>query len=202
LKFEVPDSFLKLLMECGDYYSPSPSTLIDILGWASENREAAEETAEEAKRLNEAGKREFEYYMFKVAYKPDEALKRAFEIQMEKRARRSLLSKAIAHAKRGGYTLKMPNGLECRITRGGDYYVFKFKPGGVDVKVLHSGRLLGEALNSLSRFSTFSSGKYGIRAIILDGKSYSWRERTGNVILEAIQRNVNPYVYMTVEGDK
>ena len=187
-------------MKCGDHYSPSPSTLIDILRWASENREAAEKTAEEAKCLNETGKREFEYYMFKAAYKPDEALRRAFEIQLENRARRSLLSKAIACAKRGGYTLKMPNGLECRITRDGDYYVFLLKPGGVDVKVLHSGRLLGEALNSLSRFSTFSSGKYGIKAIIIDGKRYSRREKTGRIILEAIRRNINPYICMTVEG--
>jgi len=189
-------------MKCGDYYSPSPSTLIDILRWASENREAAEKTAEGAERLNETGKREFEYYMFKAAYKPDEALRRAFEIELENRARRSLLSKVIAHAKRGGYTLKLPNGLECKITCDGDYYVFRFKPGGVDVKVLHSGRLLGEALNSLRHFSTFSSGKYGIKAIILDGKRYSRREKTGNVILEAIRRNVNPYVYMTVEGSE
>jgi len=88
-------------MKCGDHYSPSPSTLIDILRWASENREAAEKTAEGAERLNETGKREFEYYMFKVTYKPDEALRRAFEIELENRARRSLLSKAIAHAKKG-----------------------------------------------------------------------------------------------------
>ena len=88
-------------MKCGDYYSPSPSTLIDILRWASENREAAEATAEGAEHLNETGKREFEYYMFKAVYKPDEALRRAFEIELENRARRSLLSKAIAHAKKG-----------------------------------------------------------------------------------------------------
>ena len=202
MKFEVPDSFLKLLMKCGEFHSSFPSTIVEILKWASENREAAEKVAEEVKRLNEAGRREFEYYMLKIAYKPDEALEKAFEIQMERRARRSLLSKAIAHAKRGGYSLKMSNGLECKITYSNENYIFSVKPGGVDVKVLHSGRLLGEALNSLSQFSTFSSGKYGIRAIILDGKSYSWREKTGNVILEAIQRNVNPYVYMTVEGDK
>ena len=141
MKFDVPDSFLELLMKCGDYYSPSPSTLIDILRWASENREAAEKTAEEARRLNETGRREFEYYVFNLTYKPDETLERALEMQWENRTRRSLLSKAIAHAKRGGYTLKMSNSLECKITRDGDYYIFKFKPGGVDVTVLHSGQL-------------------------------------------------------------
>jgi len=200
LKFEVPDSFLKLLMKCGEFHSSFPSTIVEILKWASENREAAEKVAEEVKRLNEAGRREFEYYMLKIAYKQDEALEKAFEIQMERRARRSLLSKAIAHAKRGGYDLKMSNGLECKITYSNENYIFSVKPGGVNVEIHHSGWYLGEALISLSRFSTFSSGKFGIKRIILDGKSYSWREKTGNVILEAIQRNVNPYVYMTVEG--
>ena len=189
-------------MKCGDHYSPSPSTLIDILRWASENRETAEATAEGAERLNETGKREFEYYMFKASYKPDEALKRAFEMQLEDRARRSLLSKAIAHAKRDGYILKLPNGLECKMTYDGDYYVFQFWPGGVDVKILHNGDFLGEALNSLSRFSTFSSGMYGIEAIIIDGKRYSRRGKTGRIILEAIRRNINPYIYMTVEGNE
>ena len=200
MKFEVPDSFLKLLMKCGEFHSSFPSTIVKILKWASENREAAEKVAEEVKRLNEAGRREFEYYMLKIAYKPDEALEKAFEIQMERRARRSLLSKAIAHAKRGGYSLKMPNGLECKITYNDENYIFSVKPGGVNVEIHHSGWYLGEALISLSRFSTFSSGKYGIKRIILDGKRYSWREKMGEAILEAIRRNVNPYVYITVEG--
>ena len=200
MKFEVPDGFLELLTKCGDYSHPSTSTIIEVLEWASENSEAAGRVAEEAERLNETGRRAFEKYMFWLSYKPDKALEKAFELQEENRARRSLLTKVIAHAKRGGYILKMPNGLECRITRDGDHYAFRFKMGGADVTVLHSGRFIGEALNGLSRFSTFSSGKYGIRAIILDGKNYSWKGKAGNAILEAIQRNINPYVYMAIEG--
>ena len=202
MKLDVPDAFIKLLMSGGGYYQPSPSTIIEVLEWASKNREAAERVAEEVERLNETGRRAFEEHMYCLSYKPDEALEKAVELQEENRARRSLLSKVISQAKRGGYTLNMSNGLECKITHDGDYYVFKFKPGGADVTVLHSGHFLSEALNSLNRFSTFSSGMYGIRAIILDGKNYSWRGKTGNAILEAIQRNVNPYVYMTVEGNE
>ena len=201
MKFEVPDSFLNLLMKCGGRYSSSPSTIINILKWASENREAAEKIAEEAKRFNETGRREFEYCLLRLSYKPDEALKRALEIQMERRAMRSLLSKAITHAKRGGFTLKMANGLECRITYERGRYIFLFKPGGVNVKVIHNGRFLGETLSSLSRLSTFSSGKYGIEAIILDGKKYSRWEKRETTILEAIKKNINPYVYMTVKGN-
>ena len=202
MKLEVPDSFLNLLRKCGEYCSSSPSTIIDILKWASENREMAEKIAEEAKRFNETGRREFEYCLLRLAYKPDEALKKALETQMEKRAMRSLLSKAIAHARRGGFTLKMANGLECRITCEDGRYVFLFKPGGVNVKIIHDGRFLGEALSSLKHFSTFSSGKYGIEAIILDGKKYSRWEKRGTLILEAIKNNVNPYVYTAVEGNE
>ena len=37
--------------------------------------------------------------------------------------------------------------------------------------------------------------------MILDKKSYSWRGKTGNAILEAIEKNVNPCVYMVMKDE-
>jgi len=201
LKFEIPDKFLEMLAKCGGFYQPTPSKLIDILKWASENREAAGKVAEEVKCLNKRGRRDFEEYMFWLSYKPDKALEKAFEMQEENRKRRSVLSKVIARAKGGGCVLKMPNGLECKITREGKYYAFKFNVGGAEIVIFHSRNFLSETLTSLKTIATFSSGSYGIREIILDGKKYSWRDKTGRAILEAIQKNINPYIYMTIKDE-
>jgi len=201
LKFEVPDSFLELLMKCGEHYSPSPSTLIDVLRWASENREAAEKIAEKARGLNKTGRRTFEEYMFWLSYRPDEALERAIKLQEENRERRSLLSKIIAHARKGGYRLKMPNDCECEIRHDGNHYVFKFTPGGVEVQVYHNGRCLAETVKSLKETGEFSYGVYGISGIVLDEKMYLRVDEAGKNILEAIKENVNPYVRMVVKDD-
>lgn len=202
MRFEVPDAFLELIMRSGDYYSPSPSTLVDILAWASENKDAAEKVVEEVKKLNETGRREFEYNMFKLSCKPDEAVKKALEIQRERRVRRSLMSKVAARVRKGCYTLKLANGLKCKITAHDGDYVFEFNLSGANVKIIHNGRFIEETLVSLSRFSTFSSGIYGIKRIILDGKEHHPWERVGETVLEAIRRNTNPYIYMVVENSK
>jgi len=144
LKLNIPDVFIDLMKEIegyiGKYSSPSSSTLIDVLEWASKNPSSATRVVEEVRKLKATGKDEFTSALFGWKYKPDTALKRATWRQEERRKRRSLLFKLIINAKKNGYRFETAGGAECVVKKSNDYlapYVFKFNVDGVETLVYH-----------------------------------------------------------------
>ena len=188
-KLNVPEEFVEVLRKFEA--DVKPRCVIGALEWAAENPEKARKVAEGFSRLSYLGRKEFETCM-RIGHDPDYALKSAEERQAGASKMRSLLGKALAEARRGGYRFRMPNGVECAVKYKAGRYELTFNPGGAEVKLIReSGRHLSYTLTDLleGRVSL-----YGIYTIIYKGKAYYAYSSQGKVILKAIEENVSPEV--------
>jgi len=168
-----------------------PEHILNALKWAAKNPEKAKRVAEGFRKLSPLGKKEFEYYI-RLGYNPEDALESAEERQTEAHKRRSTLGKILAGARRGGYRLKMPNGVECIVKHDGNHYKFTFNPGGAEVTLIReSGRHLSYILAELSEGRV---SQYWFGVVIYKERAYNSRSRQAETVLKAIEENVSPEV--------
>jgi hypothetical protein len=188
-KLNVPEEFVEVLRKVEA--DVKPEHVIGALEWAAENPEKARKVAEGFSRLGYLGRKEFEKGIW-LGHDPDYALKSAEERQAGASKMRSLLGKALAEARRGGYRFRMPNGVECAVKYREGCYELTFNPGGAEVKLIReSGRHLSYTLTDLLEGRV---SPHRIDAIIYKGKAYYAYSSQGKVILKAIEENVSPEV--------
>jgi len=188
-KLNVHEEFVEVLRKVES--DVKPERVIDALEWAAENPEKARKVAEGFSRLGYLGRKEFETCIW-LGYDPDYALKSAEGRQADASKKRSLLGKALAEARRGGYRFRMPNGVECTVKYKEERYELTFNPGGAEVKLIRkSGRDLSYALAELSEGH---ASRHGIGAIIYKGKAYYVGSSQAEAVLKAIEENVSPEV--------
>lgn len=195
VRFDVPEKFVNILEELGaNVWS---SRIIRALKWATENPEMAREVVERYSRLRFIGRKRFKECICHGC-DPDKAIELAEQRQMEASRERSLLSKVLAASRKGGYALKMPNGVWCTIKcRNGDYEL-TFNPGGAEVTILRSGsRDMNWTLKCLVEDGHVAP--HGIGAVIYKGKAYPPRSRQATMIIRAIEENVAPEVVAALD---
>jgi len=188
-KLNVPEEFIEVLRKVEA--DVKPEHVIDALEWAAENPEKARKVAEGFSRLGYLGRKEFETCIW-VGHDPDYALKLAEERQADASKKRSLLGKALAEARRGGYRFRMPNGVECTVKYRAGHYELTFNPGGAEVKLIReSGRDLSYTLAELLEGHV---SRYMIPVVIYKGKAYYAGSSQAEAVLKAIEENVSPEV--------
>ena len=189
IKLNVPEEFVEVLRKVEA--DVKPEHIIGALEWAAENPEKARKVAESFSRLGYLGRREFETCIW-LGNDPDYALKLAEGRQADASKKRSLLGKALAEARRGGYRFRMPNGVECTMKYGEGHYELTFNPGGAEVKLIReSGRDLSYTLTELLE-GRVSACKIGV--IIYKGKAYYAGSSQAEAVLKATEENVSPEV--------
>jgi len=189
IKLNVPEEFVEVLRKIEA--DVKPRCVIGALEWATKNPEKARKVAEGFSRLGYLGRKEFETCIW-LGNDPDYALKSAEERQADASKIRSLLGKALAEARRGGYRFRMPNGVECTVKYREGCYELTFNPGGAEVKLVReSNRHLSYTLTELLEGRV---SPYKIDAIIYKGKAYHAYSSQGKVVLKAIEENVSPEV--------
>ncbi|MCS7114094.1 MAG: hypothetical protein N0A00_01580 [Candidatus Bathyarchaeota archaeon] len=114
MNVEVADEFVEVLKNVER--DVPPGNVVDWLEWASKNPEEAKRLAETYGRLSWCGRHKFAVCLW-CGESPDYAIKSAVEEDEKHRSKRSILSKAIINAKKGGYRFTMPNGVECTVVR-------------------------------------------------------------------------------------
>jgi hypothetical protein len=193
MKLDVPDEFVALFMKLDREISPH--YIMNALKWASDNPDEAIRVAESWKKLGGNGKREFQTCL-SVGYDPPLALKNAEEYEARQHGNFSLLGKAIANAKKGGYRFTLPNGVECIVkVKDGDYW-FTFNPAGENVSLVYRGHNLLMIIQSVKKGNISS---YGLQMVVYQGKGYSPHMSTTTTILKAIEENVSPKVLAVVD---
>jgi hypothetical protein len=193
MKLDVPDEFVALFMKLDREISPH--YIMDALKWASDNPDEAIRVVESWKKLRENGKREFQLFLL-CGYDPPQTLKYAEEYEARQHENFSLLGKAVANAKKDGYRVTLPNGVECIVkAKDGDYW-FMFNPAGEEVSLVYHGHNLLMTIQSVKKGNI---GSYGLQMVVYQGKGYSPRTSTANTILKAIEENVSPKVLAVVD---
>ncbi len=190
MKLDVPDGFINLLEEIEG--EVPPRHVIEWLEWASDNPEEARCLVETYRGLGRSGRHEFAVSLL-CGTSPDCAIKSALEDDESHRSKRSLISKAIADAKKGGYKFTMPNGVECTVVKDGDVYWFKFAGG--EAGVLYGRRGLYYAIDAWKNGST---SVYDIISVFYKGKFYEPFTDVGKTIIEAMVENEKPEVLAAV----
>jgi hypothetical protein len=193
MKLDVPDDFADLVMKLER--EVSPHCIMDALKWASENPDEAIRVAESWRRLRGNSKREFQLFL-SCGYVPPLALKNAEEYEVRQHKKFSLLGKAIANAKKGGYRLTLPNGVECIVkVKDGDYW-FNFNVAGETISLVYWPNGL---LNAVESVKNGYPSKYKLSMILYQGKSYRVSLATAEILLKAIEENVSPKVLAVVD---
>ncbi len=192
----APEEFVEVLR--GFEGLAAPECVIRALEWAANNPERAKDVAERYRRLKFTGRKCFEDEVCH-GLDPDKAMERAEQRQMEVSKERSILVKALAASRKGGYTFKMPNGVECTMKYKDDRYELTFKPGGAEVTFLTLGRRrLSRMLLGLMDGDPFAVLS-GARFILYKGKEFPVWSNVANAVLKAIKENVAPEVIAVVD---
>lgn len=194
MKFHIPDKFVEVLKEIE--MEVPPGNVVDWLEWASRNPEDAKRLAEAYRGLGRSGRHRLAVALWH-GESPDHAIKSAIEDDAECKKKRSLLSRAIANAKKDGYRFTMPNGVECTVVRdkGEDAYWFHFKVVGEEIGILYSRRGLLYALESWG--SGFAS-EYKIEAVSYKGELYMPYTDIAKTLIRAAEENMKPEILATV----
>ena len=192
MRFDVPEEFVKVLEEIER--EVSPRRIIKWLEWASQNPNEAKHIAEAYKRLGRSGRHEFVICLL-IGNTPDHALESAVDEDSEYRKKRSVLSKLIADAKKGGFKFRLPNGVECTVKRDDEEYRFNFTVAGEEISVIHSKRGL---LYALEMWMKGEAPRHCEETIIYKGKIYGSLSNIGLILLKAIEENMKPEVLLAV----
>jgi hypothetical protein len=196
LRFDAPEEFVDLLKRL--QREMEPEKVINTLKWSSENPADAKRLAERYDKLGYYGRREFETSIL-CGNNPDYAMESAEKYQAEVRECRSLLGKVIAGAKKGGYKLALPNGVECIARRSEDYYEFDFFSGGAKVTLVRRWRRRGCNFKYLLEgIMKGSINAYMIDTIFYNGKGYHPTSKIACILIEAIQQNTRPEIAAAV----
>jgi len=196
MNIQITDQFTDFL--CSFSNLTNTAIVVKLLKWASENPKKANEIMNAFAKLNTTSKRDFSLRLLNVGLAPDEALERAIKWQEEQRERRSMLGKVLATVRKGEeYHYVLPNGVHCRIAKRDDEYFFTFSVCGKNVVVVyHKHFQLGTALDELKHNWVYHSRMIEVR---FDGKTYVPYSNATKKILEAVSKNVDPYVHVVVE---
>jgi hypothetical protein len=189
MKFEISDDFLEFIK--GLSGETSAETVVDLLQWASQNKQA-KEVVDGFRRLNTVAKREFCFYLLRYKYTPEQALNAAKNFQEQNRKDRSLISKIVARVQEG-YPFTMPNGVQCVIRRDKQSYALEFTVQGIKVTVVYLSLKLKHAMESLQANCVPT---YRLYKIIIDNQTFLGTSgQINKKIVEAITKNVSPYLY-------
>lgn len=191
----IPDEFIEVLKEIK--MEVPPRNVVDWLEWASRNPEDAKRLAEAYRGLGRSGRHEFAVALLR-GESPDRAIESAVEDDAECRKKRSLLSKVIADAKKGGYRFTTPNGVECIVVRdrSDEGYWFNFKVEGEEIGILYGRRSL---LCALELWGSGSAYKHRIKAVLYKDKLYSPYADIAKAIIRAVEENMKPEVLTAVD---
>lgn len=194
MRFEIPKEFIEVIMEIEK--DVRPGSVINWLEWASRNPEEAKRLAEAYRGLGWSGRHELATALW-CGESPDHAIKSAIKYDKEYRKKRSLLSRAIANAKKDGYRFTMPNGVECTVVRdkGKDAYWFNFKVAGEEIGILYGHRGLLYALES---WGSGYASKYNIEVVFYKDKFYAPYTDIAKTLVRAVEENMKPEVLATV----
>jgi len=196
MKFEISDDFLEFIK--GLSGETSTETVVDLLQWASQNKQA-KEVVDGFKQLNTVAKREFCFYLLRYKYTPEQALKAAKNFQEQNRKDRSLISKIVARAQEG-YPFTMPNGVKCVIRKDKRSYDLEFTVQGIKVTIVYLSLKLKHAMESLQ---TNCVPTYRLYKIIIDNQTFLGTSgQINQKILEAITKNISPYLYALLDKEE
>jgi hypothetical protein len=196
MKIEVPDEFAEFLKGC----DLSVRMTIELLQWASDNPEETRQFLEDISKLNAIGKQKLD--MFIKIMSPCEALAKSLEYQKQKHNMSSLFHRAIWLARKGGYKFRTEKGVDgifhIDLVPRENYtekrHVFTFSVQGVKVDVV---------VEKISMEWFYHITKTGdivlpVERVLVDGKPCTNVDSRARV-LEAIEKNVNPYAFLLIE---
>ena len=197
MEITIPSKFQKMLdkLAIGRHFE----NVIKVLKWVEANPEQAEYVAEEVMKLGQIGRDVFEKALF-YSKTPQVALEHAIKISTEESNKRRQLSRFVHSTRKDGYRFEF-NGSPCVVTFdqkiGG--YVFKFTTGGIPVYLVFSSKYISYILQDIKRGMLSS---FGLKQILYRGASYSPRSRTGELLMEAVRKNIRPEVMAVISAGR
>lgn len=195
MKLKIPDRFQKMLnmLTVGRYFT----NVIKVLEWVDANPKQAEHVAEAVMKLDNLGRDVFEKSLF-YSKTPQDALEHAIKISTEESEKRSKLSKFIHSTRKGGYNFKL-NGCPCVVTcdQKTGKYIFKFTPGNTPVYLIFRPKYISYVIQDMEKGTIWT---FGLSQILYKGTNYSPRSRTGQLLIDAIQRNIRPEVMAVINA--
>ena len=198
MKFDVPDEFLKLIETLNE--PTCTGTVATLMKWASANPQEAIKIVDEYYRLGRNAKSRFRLNVFSYDKNPVEAVKEAWKLQAKQHKQRKILSKALAEIRGQGHVITMPNGVQCRITKRNELYSSEFIVQNVKVIVTTSGSGIATYLNELKERGEFYSPC--LEEVTIGNQTFMAYDKRVKKILDAIKKNVNPYVNAVIADEK
>ena len=189
MKIDVSEELIDMLSSLDK--DVAPRVVLEALKWASENPDRTQELVEDWRKMRSRGKSEFQWRLSIGNINPAEALDYAMKYEARKREEASLLNKVRSEAKKEGYTLSLPNGVQCRIQHKEGEYWFIFNVASEEVILFYS-RVTYDAFEEASKYSQICT-RY-LHSIVYKDKVYEVSSQTGKALLRAIEQNIHPNI--------
>jgi hypothetical protein len=191
----VPSEFLTFIEEANE--QTCGSVAVALIKWAAANPKEATRIAEEYHKLGRNAKSHFRHEIFWNSFHdPVDAMRRAWDIQAEQHEKRRQLSKALADIRGEGCVVTMPNGISCKITKAGNEYASELVVANVKVTVITKGVGIAKYLEKLREGKFYAPC---LKKVILDNQTFNAYGRQGEAILDAVEKNLNPYIHAVID---
>jgi hypothetical protein len=192
MKDDFPNVFVEMLKSLER--EMQPGRIFELLRWASENPSEAARVVEGYGKLKSSSQKEFQWSI-SIGNEPDQALEYAEHWEKRRYEQISLLRKVIAKAKKDGYTLKMPNGVQCTIQHKEGEYRFIFNTAGEEIILFYS-HITCDAVEDAKKYGRISTRN--LYTIVYSDKVYDSNSQTGRAFVQAIEQNLNPKVAVVI----
>jgi hypothetical protein len=187
-EIKIPEEFLNLLE---DLNLPLEDA-VKLIKWASANPDKIEKFMKLSGDLNGIGRRRLKYHIFRS--NPIEELEEILKEQRESSETTSIYMKILHAAKKDGYSFITKPGVKGFLKKECDEFHFTFDVQGVKVEFI-SDSITPNGLRSIIEAGDFGT-EFG--DLLLEGVNIPLYDPRGKLVLEAIKRNISPYIVLAI----